>query len=175
MATFHKIKISAPFALLSPTSGDLLTGQPNPFYGLVTYLNDAVPNNKRYTNDGITYVWNAEVILEMFTLDLLKFLASIGCEIESLPLFFEIDPTDDVPERLQPTDEKGDLVVISWADWFATQPTRTLSAIGDAFYVPTSVFDGQDYLPLSHALLLGVDLLTKPQIDELINADIPTE
>jgi len=168
MATFQKIKIEVPYALTLPTSGDLLSGQANPFYPLVLFLNDNVPKSDRWTFDGVTYTYNAEVILEMFTLPLIGLVVQQGGNVFKLPLFFEIDLDAQIPDRLKQSDENEVLIDQTWQEFFDTTPTKAPTVKANGVYIGTNVF-GNEYLPASEALALGVDLLTLPEIVALEN------
>jgi hypothetical protein len=161
---FAKIKLVVPYQLTLPTIGPLIGGEPNPFYPLILFMNDSVAKRDRFTHDGITYTYNAEVILSMFTQDLIGLVVQQGGEIHSLPLFFQVDLDGPVHARLQVEEES----VPTWGEWFSSQPNREPIHKEDGYYIGTNVF-GQDYLPASEALALGVTLLLLPEIQAKAN------
>jgi hypothetical protein len=171
VSSFTKIKLVVPYALTLPTSGPLIGGEPNPFYPLVLFMNDSVEKRNRWTNDGLTYTYNAEVLLSMFTLDVVGLVVQQGGEIYSLPLFFQVDLEATVPERLQDPEAGTQL---TWGEWFAATPTKSPIRKEDGYYIGTNVF-GTDYLPASEAFGLGVTLLTKPEIEAKANYTPPVE
>ena len=170
MATFQKITVVAPYALTLPTIGDLLKGDPNPFYPLVLFMNDAVANQKRFTNDGVMYTWNAEVILEMFSVGLATLITGNGGDILSLPFFFVIDLTAQAPDRLKQSNDQGQLIAMTWQEFFDSTTTSAATIIRGVAYIGTNVFTG-NYLPASEALAMGVTLKTLPEIQALQAAE----
>ena len=168
MSSFAKVRITAPFALTMPTTGDLLTGSPNPMYGLITFINDSVAKKDRY-GDGIGYVWNAEVLLEMFSPALLGVIVAQGADVEGLPLYFEIDLDANVPDAWKGSDENGDPVDRTWQQYYDATPNRTPITIGETVYASTALNGRQ--LKASEAVALGVTLITQPEIQALQAAD----
>lgn len=172
--SFHKVKITAPYAATFPVAGaDLLNDGPNPLYGLITFLNDSVPKKDRYTLDGILYTWNAEVLLGMLTVSLMQTVSGVSqstyggpVEFYQVPLFMQIDLAENVPDHLRLTDEEGNPVDRTWQQYFDETTGRSPLVIGENTY--TGVIDlSGEYLPFSEAVALGVTLLTKPEINYL--------
>lgn len=163
---FANVVITAPYAATFPVVGvDLLAGSPNPLYGLVTFLHDSVPKSDRYTADGQTYVWNANLLLEMLTIDLMTAVSASGADFLQVPLFFAIDLAANVPAPWAGTDENGDPVDRTWQEFFDATPTREPIAIGEDVYTSTLV-DGE-YLPFTEAASLGLTLITKSEFDAI--------
>ena len=172
---FVKVKITAPFALTLPVFGDLSdpASAANPFYGLVTFLNDSVPKSDRYTDDGVTYTWHAEVLPAMFSVGLLTVITSQGVDVFSLPLFFEIDLAANVPTQWKLLDETGQPIDRTWQQYFDATSTATPMTIGNKTYTSTVV--NGDYLPASQSLALGVALITQPEIQAMQAAAVIPE
>lgn len=196
------IKITIPYHLMLPVNPLLdeegNPGEPNEFYGFITFLNDHVPNwiegvrQKTYrgTWDLQTYVYVAELSLDMMTLPVVAMILGAGGEVEHLPMFFPVDLDATAPESLQPEqvpmlDEEGNPLLdeeenpiltplLTWGEWFESQPTRSPIRKADGYYIGTNVF-GDDYLPASQAFGLQVPLLTIPQIQQLEDYVEPEE
>lgn len=171
MSTFAKIKVSLPYLLTLPTTGPLIGGERNPFYDLILFLNDSVPNNKRYTYDGITYTYDAEVLLEMFDLTIAGLIVQQGGNVFNLPLFFQVDLAAPVHERLH--DEALETQP-TWGEWFDSQTHHKPIRKESGYFIGTNVFEG-DYLSVAEALLLGVQLSTLPEFRALPDYVDPVE
>lgn len=160
---FAKVTITVPFALTLPTVGPLLGGEPNPFYPLILFLNDSVPKKDRYTYDGQTYTYHAEVLLGMFDLDIVGLLVSQQGDIYGLPLFFKVDLDAEVHPLLHSQELEAQP---TWGEWFESQTHFSPTRKEDGYYTGTNVFD-RNYLSGSQALALGIPLLTLPQLNAL--------
>lgn len=167
---FHKVKITAPYILCMPSAPDqqtgkidLINGDENPFFKLVTFLNDSVKFD-RYL-EGQNYVWNGEMLLEMLEPSAMTTLAQYGVEFYNVPLFMEIDLTANAPDQWRSTDENGDPVDRTWQQYFDETVGVTPMVIGDKTY--TGLTPDRRWLPFSEAVALGVTLITKPEINYL--------
>jgi hypothetical protein len=91
------------------------------------------------------------------SVDVAKFIASVGGEVEGFQLFAEVVPTDLVPEGIRgraTTDEEGVETVKTWEQW------RTILVRDSRNFIELS--DGKDYLKISE-LVPVFDLLIKPE------------
>jgi len=166
------VQIEIPYQLMLPVNPLLddqgQPGAPNEFYGFVTFLNDHCPNyiegvsqqTYRGTWDLQTYVYRAQLSLNMMTIPVLEMFRAVGGEIKSLPMWALVDPTASPPDSEQ-----------TWQEFIDNSPNYTFLEIGEDKYVATTVLstDG-DYLPYTQAVAaFGIqNLRTQPQIQELI-------
>ena len=156
MATFINVRIEVPYALTLPTMGSLVGGEPNPFYPLILLMNDSTQNRYYDVATGM-YVYNAQVMIELLTPQILELIVSQGGDVYSYPSFIKVAAEDATHASLE-TDAE------TWADWWADSPGFKPDKKEDGFYyVPTTAFatsDPRDYLPASEAFALGVELFT---------------
>jgi len=108
--------------------------------------------------------------LEMFSVGLATLITGNGGDILSLPFFFDIDLTAQAPDRLKQSNDQGQLIAMTWQEFFDSTTTNAATIIGGVVYIGTNVFTG-NYLPASEALALGVTLKTLPEIQALQAAE----
>ena len=123
---YAHLTITAPLEFIGPTLAD---DSANPYWPLVTTLNDAIDsqrkgNAQRYS-DGQNYHWEGELDLTFFDIDALQLVVANGGEVKNFPAFFEIASLDAVlPASLQYSYEGGDdpeapetINVDTWGKW----------------------------------------------------------
>jgi len=166
------VQIEIPYQLMLPANPLLddqgQPGPPNEFYGFVTFLNDHCPNfiegvpqqTYRGTWDLQTYIYKAQVSLNMMTLPVLEMFRAVGGEVKSLPMWALVDPTSSPPG-----------IEETWQEFIDNSPNFTFLEIGEDKYVATTVLStDNDYLPYTQAVeAFGIEnLRTQPQIQELL-------
>jgi len=160
MATFINVRIEVPYALTLPTLGSLVGGEPNQFYPLILLMNDST-QNRYYDVATDKYVYNAQVMAELLTPQILALVVSHGGDVYSYPTFIKV-AAEDAPHAALETDAE------TWADWWAANPHFKPEMKEDGFYyVPTTAFatsDPRDYLPASEAMALGVELFPQTHV-----------
>lgn len=174
MATFKKIKITIPYALTMPKTGSFLEGDPNPYYDLVLFLNDSVDKTNRYTNDGITYTYDALLMLELISIEIVQLILNVGGDISNLPLYLQVLPTDTVHPYIQNPQEDTHP---TYQEWIASNQFVNLKLKEDGYYyIDSAIFNGnQNHLPASVVMSFGPPVFVTPQVMAIPDYVAPIE
>lgn len=167
MQRYARLKISAPVQFISPT---LVDGTANPYWPLVTTLNDAIDSQDSRSNrhsDGVNVHWNGQLDLSFFNMQAIEVLIANGGEVLGFPSYFEITTLDDaLPAPLQynrQIDEEQTELVDTFAKWnllghtlYTVDNRNFLStACNNAEYLPGSVIEQiKATVPIINAFML---------------------